>query len=82
VQIRFVRYALRVLGWTDMHDLTPYDDRCALLHLDHPYKKAIDCLCDVYFRWSEWESELTKLVVRSRFDHTTISNSRYRVSAY
>jgi hypothetical protein len=20
----------------------------------HPYEKAIDCLCDVYFRCSEW----------------------------
>jgi hypothetical protein len=43
---------------------------------------VIDFLCDVYFRCSEWESELTKLVVRFRFDHTTISDSRYRVSAY
>jgi hypothetical protein len=23
-----------VLGWTDMHDLPPYEGRCALLHLD------------------------------------------------
>jgi hypothetical protein len=48
----------------------------------HPCNKAIDCLCDVYFRCSEWESLLTKLFVRSRFDHTAISDSQYRVSAY
>jgi hypothetical protein len=29
----FIRYALRGLGWTDKHDLPPYEDRCALLHL-------------------------------------------------
>jgi hypothetical protein len=34
VQRRFIRYALSGLGWTDMHDLPPYEDRCALLHLD------------------------------------------------
>jgi hypothetical protein len=33
-----------------------------------PGEKAIDCLCYVYFRCSEWESELTKLVVRSHHD--------------
>jgi hypothetical protein len=30
----FIRYALRGLGWTDMHDLPPCEKRCALLHLD------------------------------------------------
>jgi hypothetical protein len=34
VQRRFILYALRGLGWTDMHDLPPYEDRCALLYLD------------------------------------------------
>jgi hypothetical protein len=34
VQRRFIRYALRGLGWTDIHDLPPYEDRCVLLHLD------------------------------------------------
>jgi hypothetical protein len=79
VQRRFIRYALRGLGWMDMHDLPPYEDRYALLH---SYKEAIDCLYDVYFRCSEWESKLTKLVVRSRLDYTTISDLRYRASAY
>jgi hypothetical protein len=27
VQRLFIRYALRGLGWTDMHDLLPYEDR-------------------------------------------------------
>jgi hypothetical protein len=34
VQRWFNRYALRGLGWTDMHNLPPYEDSCALLHLD------------------------------------------------
>jgi hypothetical protein len=48
----------------------------------HPYEKVSDCLCDVYFWCSKWESELTKLVACSRFDYTTISDSRYQVSEY
>jgi hypothetical protein len=27
VQMRFIGYALCGLGWTDMHDLPPYEDR-------------------------------------------------------
>jgi hypothetical protein len=46
-----------------------------------PVQKG-DRLLDVYFRCSKWKSEPPKLVVRSRFDHTTISDSRYRASAY
>jgi hypothetical protein len=34
VQWWFIQYDLRGLGWTDMHDLPPYEDRCTLLHLD------------------------------------------------
>jgi hypothetical protein len=34
VQSRFLRYALRGLGWTDMFDLLPYVDRCALIRLE------------------------------------------------
>jgi hypothetical protein len=34
VERKFVRYALRVLGWTDMCDLPPYVDRCALIRLE------------------------------------------------
>jgi hypothetical protein len=33
VQRKFVRYELRGLGWTDMCDLLPYVDRCALIRL-------------------------------------------------
>jgi hypothetical protein len=44
MQRRFIRYALRGLGWTDMHNLPPYEDRCALLHLD---------ILGIYFRCSE-----------------------------
>jgi hypothetical protein len=34
VQRKFVRYALRGLGWTNMCDLPPYVDRYALIRLD------------------------------------------------
>jgi hypothetical protein len=53
---------------------------CHPMRTDAPF--CIDCLCDVYFRCSEWDSELTKLVVHSQFDCTTLSDSRYQVSAY
>jgi hypothetical protein len=44
VQMWFIRYALRGLGWTDMH-LPPYEDRCALLHLDTLAKiRSIACV--------------------------------------
>jgi hypothetical protein len=33
VQRKFVRYALRGLGWTDMCDLPTYVDRCTLIRL-------------------------------------------------
>jgi hypothetical protein len=45
VKKRFIRYALRGLGWTDMHDLPPYEDRCVLLHLDTLKK------CDLLLVW-------------------------------
>jgi hypothetical protein len=41
VQRRFIRYALRGLGWTDMHDFPPYEDRCALLHLNTLAKRRL-----------------------------------------
>jgi hypothetical protein len=34
VQRKFVRYAMRGLGWMDMCDLPPYVDRCALIRLE------------------------------------------------
>jgi hypothetical protein len=40
-----MRYALRGLGWTDMYDLPPYEDRCVLLHLDTLTKRrSIVCV--------------------------------------
>jgi hypothetical protein len=45
----FIRYALRGLGWTDMHDLPPYEDRCALLHLDTLRKRrSIACVMFIF----------------------------------
>jgi hypothetical protein len=37
VQRKFVKYALRGLGWTDMCDLPPYVDRCAGRKSHHVY---------------------------------------------
>jgi hypothetical protein len=49
VKKRFIRYALRGLGWTDMHDLPPYEDRCALLHLDTITKRrSIACVMFIF----------------------------------
>jgi hypothetical protein len=48
VQRRFIRYHLRGLGWTDMHDL-PHMDRCALLHLDTLAKRrSIACVMFIF----------------------------------
>jgi hypothetical protein len=33
VQKKFVRYVLRGFGWTDMFELPPYADKCALILL-------------------------------------------------
>jgi hypothetical protein len=49
VQRTFIRFALRCLGWTDLHDLPPYDDRCALLHIDTLFKRrTVDCIMFVF----------------------------------
>jgi hypothetical protein len=41
VQRRFIRYALRGLDWTDIHNLPPYEDRFAHLHLDTLTKRRL-----------------------------------------
>jgi hypothetical protein len=47
VQRRFIRYALRGLGWRDIYNLPPYEYRCALLRLDTLGKKhSIACIND------------------------------------
>jgi hypothetical protein len=49
VQRWFIRYALHGLGWTDMHDLPPYENRCALLHLDTLTKRrSIACVMFIF----------------------------------
>jgi hypothetical protein len=64
------------VGWTDRHDWPPYEDRCALTK-----KRSIACVMFIFDVLSGRVNS-PKLVVRSRFDHTSISDSRYRVSAY
>jgi hypothetical protein len=45
VQIKFIRYALRSLGWTDIYDLPPYEYRYALLHLETLVnRRSIACI--------------------------------------
>jgi hypothetical protein len=34
VQGKFIKYALRSLGWADPLNLPPYENRCRLIHLD------------------------------------------------
>jgi hypothetical protein len=49
VQKRFIRYALRGSGWTNMQDLSPFNDRCALLHLDTLTKRrSIACVLFIF----------------------------------
>jgi hypothetical protein len=49
VQMRFIGYALHGLGWTDMHDLPPYENRCALLHLDTLAKRrSVACVMFIF----------------------------------
>jgi hypothetical protein len=45
VRVDRVERVLRGLGWRDMYDLPPYEDRCALLHLDTLTKRrSIVCV--------------------------------------
>jgi hypothetical protein len=49
VQRRFIRYALRSLGWTDIYDLPPYKHRCALLRLDTlVQRRSIPCILFIF----------------------------------
>jgi hypothetical protein len=49
VQRRFIRYALRGLGWTDTYDLPLYEHRCALLSLDTLVKRhSIACIMFIF----------------------------------
>jgi Reverse transcriptase (RNA-dependent DNA polymerase) len=49
VQRKFIRFALRDLGWTDMHDLPPYENRCALLNIDTLFKRrAVACIMFIF----------------------------------
>jgi hypothetical protein len=51
VQRRFIRNALRGLGWTDTYDLPPNEHRCAFLRLDTLVKwRSIACI-NVYIRY-------------------------------
>jgi hypothetical protein len=43
-QRRFIRYALRSLGWTDIYNLPPYELRCAL----HTLVKKLSNACIVF----------------------------------
>jgi hypothetical protein len=49
VQRKFVKYTLRVLKWTDMYDLPPYEDPCALICLETLIRKRSDaCVMFVF----------------------------------
>jgi hypothetical protein len=39
VHWKLITLVLRGLTWTDLHDRSPYDDRCALLHFDTLFKR-------------------------------------------
>jgi hypothetical protein len=76
VQRRFIRYALRGLGWTDTYDLPPYEHRCALLRLDTLVKRrSIACIMFIF----------DVLSVRMNSPHLLsaldLNNPRYRTQA-
>jgi hypothetical protein len=49
VQRRFIRYALRDLGWTEIYDLPPYEHSCALLRLDTLVKRrSLACIMFIF----------------------------------
>jgi hypothetical protein len=49
VERQFIRYVLFALGWTDMHELPPYEERCAFLHLDTVTKRrSIACVMFIF----------------------------------
>jgi hypothetical protein len=49
VQRRFIRYALRGLGWADIYYLPPYEHRCALLCLATLVKRrSIACIIFIF----------------------------------
>jgi hypothetical protein len=49
VQRKFVRYALRGLGWTDMYDIPPYVERCSLIRLETLTRRRSDaCVMFVF----------------------------------
>jgi Reverse transcriptase (RNA-dependent DNA polymerase) len=49
VQKKFLRYALRNLGWSDPLNLPPYEDRCKLLNL-RSLESRRDVFCAVFIR--------------------------------
>jgi hypothetical protein len=73
VQRRFIRYALRGLGWTNTYDLPPYEHRCALLCLDTVVKRcSIAC---IMFIFDILSGRMNSLNLLSALD---LNTSRYR----
>jgi hypothetical protein len=68
VQRKFVRYALRGLGWTDMCDLPPYVDRCALIRLEtlngavRSFNEFADGLFDLHLSRNQFFNRLRSVL--------------------
>jgi hypothetical protein len=49
MQRKLIRFALCGLGWTGLYDLAPYEDRCALFHIDKLFKRrTVVCIMFVF----------------------------------
>jgi hypothetical protein len=65
VQKKLLRYALRVLGWTDMFDPPPYVNRCALIRVKTlAERRANACVMFIFDILSGWvnSSNLLSLI--------------------
>jgi hypothetical protein len=61
VQWKLIKLVLGGLRWTDLHDRSPYDDRCALLHFDSLFKRRTVVL--IMFVFSTLSSLLSMMHV-------------------
>jgi hypothetical protein len=78
VQKKFVRYALRGLGWTDMFSLPPYVDRCVFIRLETlAERRANACVMFIFYILSGRvnSSNLLSLIsINALWYHTRTSN--------
>jgi hypothetical protein len=81
VQRRFIRYALRGLGWTDTYDLPRYEHRCARLRLGTLVKRHFIASIMFIFDILSVRMNAPNLLSTLWFEYSTISALGFRVSS-